>query len=146
MKALHKQLATLSQHPEFLTVSARLLRETVFLSLAGLILLGTLEALLPGSVSDRLFFPLFVSGTLLLIAAHEYVVYRLKSLVPQTNSKHHHHFSSSLLQSRTFRILGMLWGVALVSISLIGFPIAIIPILAVALLALTYTLFRELLI
>lgn len=146
MKALHKQLAKFTLRSEFLIVSDRLLREATFLVLVGLVALGTLEALLPGSVSDRLFFPMLITGMTLLVALEQYIARQWEKIDPHTANAQNKLLSlfSSFFHSKTFRIVGILWGIALVSISLIGFPIILIPILTIALLAVTFQLYQEL--
>lgn len=147
MKALHKQLTSVTLRPEFFIISDQLLREAIFLALAGLAALATLEALLPESVSDRLFFPLLIAGAAFLVVTHQYIVRQWEKVDPHTANVQNKLPSSfsSFFQSKTLRIVGILWAGALVGISLNRFPLVLIPVLTITLLAITYRLYRELL-
>lgn len=147
MKALRKQLTSIALHSEFFIISDQLLREAIFLALAGLAALTTLEALLPESVSDKLFFPFLIAGVAFLVVMHQYIAHQWEKIDPHTANAQNKLQSSffSFFQSKTLRIVGILWAGALVGISLNGFPLVLIPILTITLLAITHRLYRELL-
>ena len=111
MKALHKQLTSVTLRPEFFIISDQLLREAIFLALAGLAALATLEALLPESVSDRLFFPLLIAGAAFLVVTHQYIAHQWEKVDPHTANVQNKLPSSfsSFFQSKTLRIVGILW-------------------------------------
>lgn len=134
MEHWHQSLLSLLKRGRdtgFLTVVHALLTEALLIGLLYALGLITVEALLPTFVTTRFSIALFIGGLILLLLLTSALGHFLALSFPRTLTLRH-----------PLALLGLLWGVGLLLVSLVKFPFWSIPLIIALFLVSGYHFFQ----